>query len=171
MKAIHYFSIIILVLNFSTTNAQNLFLIGSKTYKSSETFKMKSKSYGGHDLDVLIAKDSENGLLVLTTDADPIAGVRIKGDAIIYLDDGTVVTCKDRNKFDHVDDVVSTIYNLTKLELEKMKKSNINSIRFFYGCYNCIAYTGEGSFTAVNITEGYFFKKTDFRLVISELFY
>jgi len=76
--------------------------------------------------------------------------VRIAGDILIYLTDGTVITCIDRKIFDLADDMATTVYYLTKTELEKMTQSNLKTIRFSLKCFDCFSSTEEGNFTASN---------------------
>lgn len=142
-------------------NGQNTFFIGQKTYACTETFTLKTnKDFGGHDLDVLIAKNGDAGMIVLSTELMG-TGVRIKGNALIYLEDGTVLTCIDRGKFDYVDDIATTIYYLTKEEVRKMRNSNISSIRFSLKCFQCTVSSEEGDFSASNKESGYSFNKKD----------
>lgn len=158
----HYIITTLLLLTLSQfAIGQNTFFIGQKTYPCTEKFTLKSnKEFGGHDLDVLIAKNGESGMIVLSTELMG-GGVRIKGNVLIYLEDGTVLTCIDRGKFDYVDDIATTIYYLTKDEILKMKNSNINSIRFSLKCFECSISTEEGNFSASNKETGYGYSKTE----------
>lgn len=144
-----------LVLIQSSSFGQNLFFIGNNAYPCTETFTLKSNSkFQGYDLDVLIAKDNQKGLLALSTQVMG-GGIRIKGQTIIYLDDGSVITCFDNDIYDFVDNVATTVYYLTGKEIEKIKNSNINTIRFSLKCYNCSMSTEEGDFSASNKDSGY----------------
>lgn len=58
---------------------------------------------------------------------------RVKNKLILYLDNNEVITCVDRGKFDIVDDYATTLYYLTKEEINKLKKSNISTIRYTVG--------------------------------------
>ncbi len=124
--------ITIFSLLLSISKAQNLFFIGEKNYQCSPTFTLIG---GGsmnnivhlNDLNVLIAKNGETGMLVLSR---YVTDALIKGKVLVYLDDGTVITCIDRNIYDYVDNIATTVYYLTKEEIEKMKNSNINTIRY-----------------------------------------
>ena len=163
----------ILFLTFLIVNGQNTFFIGQKTYVSTKKFTLKSnKDFGGHDLDVLIAKNGESGMIVLSIKLTG-GGVRIKGNVVIYLEDGTVLTCIDRGKFDYVDDIATTIYYLTKEEISKMRGSNISSIRFSIKCFQCISSSEEGNYSASNRESGYIYnkiEKTDVPSLIEVLF-
>lgn len=166
-----FLSIIALLGSFTFLTAQDLFFIGEKAYPSTESFKfLGNGELMSHDLSITIAKNGEAGLIAFTT---PIlgGGVRIKGKALIYLDDATQITCIDRNQFDFVDDKATTIYSLTKEEVLKLKSTNINTIRFTLKCYECMSSSEEGDFTASNRT--YNFRsggKTDVSSLVRELF-
>ena len=156
----------------ATSSGQNLFFIGEKSYPCTETFELQSNSdFGSNDLDVLIAKDGTKGLFVVSTRT--MTGVLIRGKLIIYLDDGTVISCIDRGKYDYVDNVATTVYYLTADELTKMKNSNINTVRYALKCGDCLS-TQEGNFSASNKASGYGLygssEKTDVPNLIKELF-
>jgi len=96
-KVILLFALIFAI--YTTANAQNLFFIGDKSYPSTETFTMESNAeFGSSNLDVLFAKDGTTGLIAVSTTS--MTGVLIKGKLSIYLDDGTVISCVDRGKYD-----------------------------------------------------------------------
>jgi len=98
--------------------------------------------------------------------------VLIRGKLTIYLDDGTVISCLDRGKYDYVDNIATTIFYLTKDELEKMKVVNINTIRYTLKCVSGCSYPTE-SFSASNKESGYGYEKkekTDVPNLIRELF-
>ena len=142
----------IFLISTLSSYSQDTFLIGSKTYPCTSTFQFNSPMGSqGHDLDILIAKNGETGMIVLSTYIMSGGGVRIKGNISIYLDDATVITCIDNGKFDFVDNTATTIYYLTKEEITKIKKSNITKIRFSLKCYGNTVMSGEeGNFTASN---------------------
>jgi hypothetical protein len=93
--------------------------------------------------------------------------VKISGKLIIYLDDGTVISCIDRGINDNVDDIAISAYTLTTAELNKMKQSNINTIRYQIECPICgLINLWEGIYSASNKENS----KTDFTRVISEFY-
>lgn len=80
--------------------AQNFFFIGEKSYKSTPSFTFKANSSSGEDLEILIAKKESGFLIALTANVpgdDETCKHNIKGDIIIYLEDGKVITCSDRS--------------------------------------------------------------------------
>lgn len=66
------------------------------------------------------------------------------------MNDGTVINCIDRNIYDYVNNIATTVYYLTIQEITKMKNSNINTIRYNLKCMKCGISIEEGSFTAEN---------------------
>ena len=101
--------IITLALSYAVNvNGQNLVFIGENSYQSTETFTLQSNSDDDYitDLNLLFAKDGEKGLLVVSSKL--VSTVRISGKLIIYLDDGTVITCIDSSIKDNVDAVSYT---------------------------------------------------------------
>jgi hypothetical protein len=148
------------------SNGQNFFFIGDKSYPSTEIFTLKSNSDHSdiNDLKVLFAKDGTTGLLIVTTKT--VSTVRISEKLIIYLDDGTVISCIDKGISDNVDDIASTAYHLTDEEMIKMKKSNINTVRYVIKCAKCLISPLEGNYSASNKGSS----KTDFPTIITNFF-
>lgn len=149
----------ILILSSIVSFSQQKFFIGTKAYDCTPTFTLVAKdSFTGHDLEVCIIKNSNTGMIALSTKLMS-EGVRIKGNILIYLEDNTVITCIDRGKFDVVDNIATTIYYLTEGEINKMKESNIYSIRFNLKCYNCMISSEEGTFSVSNTSSIFYTEK------------
>lgn len=82
------FIIAVLFINL-TANGQKLFLIGEKSYLSTDTINLKANS-GYDDLDVFIAKDGKSGVIAVNIHA--IVDNIFCGKLIIFLKDGNVIT-------------------------------------------------------------------------------
>ena len=149
-----------------SANGQNFFFIGEKSYQCTEAFTLKTNSSTSYidDLKVLLAKDRTTGVFIVSTKT--ASTVRISGKLIIYLDDGTVISCIDRGIKDNVDDIASSAYQLTNVELAKMKNSNINTVRYEIKCAECISVLAEGNYSASNKGNS----KTDFPAIINEFY-
>jgi hypothetical protein len=149
------------------TSAQNFTFIGENSYPSTERFVLQSNSDKEDigDLNVVFAKDGETALVIVSsklTDA-----VKIANKLIVYLDDGTVISCTDRGINDNVDDVATSVYRLTSSEIGKMKKSNINTVRYEIVCPICGVFNmWEGVYSASNKESS----KTDFTKVVERFF-
>ena len=117
-----------------TANGQNLFFIGENSYPSSESFALQSNLDDGEDLNVLFAKDGATAVIAVTKKSSQ-QGTIISGKLIIYLDDGTVITCMDRGESYYVDDTAKAVYSLTNKQVNKMKNSNINTVGYILKIY------------------------------------
>lgn len=153
--------------------SQNTFFIGEKTYACTETYRLEKAFTSKSNLGVVFIKDGEKGMIAVTTDAH-LGSRRIKGKLMIYLDNNTIITCLDRNKFDIVNDEATTIYYLTKDEINKLQNSNISSIRYTVGCVNCGgAPDFPKNYSVSNEAEDFGFhkkEKINFPSIIEELF-
>ena len=118
-----------------TANGQNLFFIGENSYPCTESFALQSNLDDGEDLNVLFAKDGATAVIAVTTKSS-LQGTIISGKLIIYLDDGTVITCMDRGETYYVDDTAKAVYSLTNEQVNKMKNSNINTVRYILKMYD-----------------------------------
>jgi hypothetical protein len=149
-----------------TAKGQNFFFIGEESYLCTETKTLQSNSEDAdiNDLNVLFAKDGTMGVFIVSIKT--VSTVRISGKLIIYLDDGTVISCIDRGKNDNVDDIASSAYQLTNEELGKMKNSNINTVRYELKCAECYTSPREGNYSASNKRSS----RIDFPALITEFF-
>ena len=97
-------------------NGQKLFFIGENSYPSTETFTLQSNSDRNYinDLNLIFAKDGAKGLLVVSSKL--VSTVRISGKLVIYLEDGTAITCFDRGIKNNIDGIASSAYHLTNIE-------------------------------------------------------
>lgn len=155
----YLFIAVLFVFTFSNTYSQDLFFIGEKSYPSTGTFMLKSNMNHGENLFVTIAKKGNGGIINLKTNIwggnDDWCPLYIRGKAIIYLDNGNVISCIDRGIHDSVDNTTSTVYYLTLTEIEMLKKSNINIIRYSIGPGVSTCTTSQsGNFSASNKSDG-----------------
>ena len=150
-KRIFFLIIFCLALEYNLS-AQNLFFIGSKSYPSTGSFDLLIKTdYGEEEtLGCLIAKNISTGFFVISRKT--MTGSVIKGNAVIYLDDGSVITLLDKGRRDYVDGTSTNVYTLTAAEIIKLKNSIINTVRFSIKCPqepHCYS-SEDGNFTASN---------------------
>lgn len=117
-----------------TANGQNLFFIGENSYPCTEPFALQSNLDDGEDLNVLFAKDGATALIAVTTKSS-LQKTIISGKLIIYLDDGTVITCIDKGESYYIDNNAKAVYSLTNEQVNKMKNSNINTVSFILKIY------------------------------------
>lgn len=167
--------ILLVVTFYHTSSFSQIFILGDKSYPSTKTFTLIANSNTGEDLNVSIAKKKEGGMIVLKTEIlggdSEWCRHRIKGNIIIYLDNGKVIKCLDRKKYDSVDGYITTIYYLTNSELLELKLSNINTIRYTIKTIpNSCSSSQEGSFSASNVIGKYGSKREDIPLELKSKF-
>lgn len=160
------------LLVFSITSfSQNTFYIGEQSYPCTEEFYMEcsigfqlgAKRYGSDialpAVKIIIAKNETQGLFVISIPLFNDNSLRIKGKLMIYLEDGSVISCIDRGINDYVDNTTTTVYYLSYSEIQQMKNSNISKIRFSV-VSNIPGYTtNNNNYTAsfpYQIVEGYY---------------
>lgn len=175
MKKI-FLSVFLVFILITYSNGQSNFLIGDDVYPCTDAQKLKLNSdYLSYDgIEVIFAKDGVKAMLILSI---KLGGgnphERIAKSLFIYLDDNNILKCPDSNKYDVVDDVVTTIYYITNEQLTKLKSVNIDKIRFSIKCIDCISSGIEGDYTASNAVSKFSFDKierTDFPSLIKKLF-
>lgn len=126
-----------------TANGQDLFLIGEKSYPCTKAITLKSNSDERYDLDIFLAKNGKSGLFAVSRES--ILGEVFTGKLIIYLKDGNVLTCNESVASEKVDDRSKALYNLTADQLNKLKTSNIHTVK-----YTMIFLSKENNFSASN---------------------
>lgn len=155
MKTKFIFPFLLVFFN-TTLYGQNTFFVGQNSYPASETFSLHSPGGGGvagpHEIETTFAKKDNQVLLILST-YSYMRSVGIKGNILLYLEDGTVIKCIDRGIKDMVNDKATTVYYLTEKEVSQLQKSNLRSIRYSRKCISCISSPMEGDYTASNIAE------------------
>jgi hypothetical protein len=110
---------------------QNLFFIGNKSYPSSDKLIIGDYKNGGiiyGDFYVVLAKNSKTGIISFHLAEGTMSD--LVGNAVLYLDDNTTISLKNTGIHDNVNGKNIYVFYLTSLEIEKLKKTNVNSIRF-----------------------------------------
>jgi hypothetical protein len=116
---------LLLFCNISFT--QNSIYIGTKTYRATQEWQFTIEN-GFPEIGnatITFAKNGTNGFLMISVDTHH----PLKGNVMIYLDNGAAILCNDTKMKDMHDGLTIGIYNLTSSEIVKMKNSNISSIR------------------------------------------
>ena len=111
-----------------TAKGQNLFLIGEHSYPCTEIITFQANSDDKSELNVLFAKDGTAGVFGISTEFFMYAIFSEK--LIIYLKDGIVITCDNRGVTEYVDHHAKAVYYLTNEQLNKMKNSDIHTVRY-----------------------------------------
>jgi len=109
-------------------NGQNLFFIGENSYACTEKMTLRSNSDNSDDLDIFLSKDGNAGLILVSVKS--LLGAQFGNSIIIYLHDGSVIKSTDRRTIDYIDNRAKAVYYLTSDQLDKLRKSNIHTVRY-----------------------------------------
>ena len=142
--------LIILTATLSITlsaKGQNLFFIDENSYPCTDTITLQPNSDDASDLNVLLAKDGKTGLFAVSTESN---WGKFSGKLIIYLEDGTVITFNDSITSERVDNRAKAVYHLTSDQLNKMKNSNIHTVRYTLELIDVGLPTSEWNLSASN---------------------
>ena len=123
------FQILLLTIIFVQNSiAQGIFFIGDNTYPCTKAYKFPIECFNDeryNNLKLFFVKDGSKGMVVFEKKNDIVCGT-----ILFYLEDNSIIKLYDKNKFDFVNGIYSSIYYLTASEIEKLKKLNINTIRY-----------------------------------------
>lgn len=103
----------IMFLFVCSLSSQNRCFVGEKSYLCSKEVAFKYPGRQGNKLTIKFLKEKDVGMIALTIDASTNM-YKITGKILIYLENGTVIACIDRNKYDFANREATTIYHLTK---------------------------------------------------------
>lgn len=98
---------------------------------------------------IQVGKTDKGGLLqiaVQTTDASFFIG----GVVYVYLEDNKVIVCTDKGLRENKNNVATAWYTFSAAEMNKLKATNIGSIRFSIRGKQSPFSSQTGTFTAVN---------------------
>jgi len=111
-----------------SVKGQNLFFIGENSFPCTEKISLQSNADDGSDLIILFAKDGKTGLFAVIAESSIVS--QFSDKVIIYLEDGKVLTCTQKRANDLVDNLAKAVFSLTNDQLEKLKNSNIHTVRY-----------------------------------------
>ncbi|RZJ52214.1 MAG: hypothetical protein EOO44_12540 [Flavobacterium sp.] len=135
-------------------NAQQTMIVnGSKPFPATQeyTFICEKYAYTG-ETKVQVAKTEKGGILKLSI-ATSNDKARIAGGVYVDLANGDVIPCVDKNVKESADGKTTSYYYFTPAEINKLKKTDIKSIRFIIvGGSNTFG-NQTGYFTTVNKME------------------
>ena len=129
---------------------QTISIKGSKPYAATEeyTFICDKYAYTGQ-VNVQIGKTEKGGILKLTVSI-PNDNVKISGGVYVDLVNGDAIACIDKNSKETIDGKTTSYYYFTPSEFIKIKKTDIQSIRFIISDTSNTFGNQAGYFTAVN---------------------
>jgi len=145
---------LILLLLSTFANAQETMSVkGSKAYPATQNYTFICEKYAfSGETNVQVAKTEKGGILKLSiATANPEA--RISGGVYVDLANGDVIACVDKNVKETVEGTTTSYYYFTPAEMIKLKKADIQGIRFIIAGNSKSFGNQTGYFTAVNKTD------------------
>lgn len=141
----------LLLLMASFANAQETISIkGSKPYPATQNYIFICEKYAfSGETNVQIAKTEKGGVLKLTINTANDQA-RISGGVYVDLANGDVIPCVDKNVKESADGKTTAYYYFTPAEMIKLKKTDIQAIRFIIAGGSNSFGNQTGYFTAVN---------------------
>lgn len=130
--------------------AQQMMEIKGKSYPATDKWDFICENYAlTGTTEIQIAKSDKGGLLAIsTTTTDP--AFYIGGVAYVYLSDQTVMVCTDKNLRENKDGKMTAWYHFSAAEMQKLRTTAIESVRFNIRG-NAKKFSSQiGNFTAVN---------------------
>ncbi|MGM8363147.1 hypothetical protein ACSV4D_14635 [Flavobacterium sp. ARAG 55.4] len=130
--------------------SQEIMTLKSKNYKATTAWSFITPNYAlSNKIQVQIARTENGGILKLsaaTTNTDFI----LSGTVYVYLSDNSFISCTDKGLFENSVNTLNSYFIFTAAEMNRLKKSNIESIRFnIKGNSNSFS-SQTGNFTAIN---------------------
>jgi hypothetical protein len=142
---------LLLLLLSTFVNAQETMSVkGSKAYPATQNYTFICERYAfSGETNVQIAKTEKGGILKLSI-ATANAEARISGGVYVDLVNGDVIACVDKNVKETADGKTTSYYYFTPAEMVKLKKADIQGIRFIVTGNSKSFGNQTGYFTAVN---------------------
>lgn len=151
---------IVCIATTAATSQETLSYKGSKPYRATNSWNFLCENYAlTGAATIQIAKTEKGGILKLAVETTNPA-FSIAGTAYVYLTDNFSITCSDKGIRENKENQIVSYYSLSPIEMNKIKTTDIQSIRFNIkgngGTFN----SQTGNFTAVN-KKTYFSTVTD----------
>ena len=123
----------ILVLVVSLSFSQNNLYIGTKSYPATRTwgflFANEYNNWTDNSLGISVAKKNDGSGLFVVSAHSIFSNESISGLIILYLDNGETISLATRVSKDFSDDYITSIYSLSKQQINKLKLSTIRKVR------------------------------------------
>lgn len=142
--------LLFLLIAITASSQEAMTIKGNKQYKASPNWNFVSNNYSfSGEVQVQIAKTENGGILKLSV-ATSNRQFILAGTVYVYLNDNSYISCTDKGLFENSDDTLTSYFMFTAAEMSKLKKQNIQSIRFnIKGKSNNFS-SQTGNFTAIN---------------------
>ena len=141
---------LLFITTISATSQEVLSFKGSKSYQATNSWDFICENYAmTGSATIQIAKTEKGGILKLAVETtNPV--FNIAGIVYVYLTDYTIITCSDKGIRENNGNQIVSYYSFLPLEMNKLKTTDIQSIRFNIKGISSKFSSQTGNFTAVN---------------------
>ena len=144
------FILLFLVISLNAFSQDKMILSDQSSIPATEVWKFMSDSYSYSGIvEVQIANNKSGGALLLQLEASQPT-FYIGGTAYLFLEDGNVITCTDKNVRSISGKFIQSYYILTATEINLLKKNKITDVRFRIIGDETQFSSPTGFFTAIN---------------------
>ena len=141
---------LLFIATISARSQEVLSFKGSKSYRATNSWNFICENYAlTGAATIQIAKTEKGGILKLTIETTNPA-FHISGIVYVYLTDNIVITCSDKGIRENIGNQMVSYYSFSPLEMNKIKTTDIQSIRFNITGKADTFNSQIGNFTAVN---------------------
>lgn len=144
-----------LFISVAASSQETMTVKGNKSYKATSNWNFLSNNYLlSGEVQVQVAKTETGGILKLSVETTNPKFI-ISGTVYLYLSDNSYIACTDKGLFENSDSKLNSYFLFTTTEMNKLRKLNIESLRFnIKGNSNDFS-SQTGNFTALNKTSYY----------------
>ncbi|TRX01531.1 hypothetical protein [Flavobacterium gawalongense] len=153
---------LLFIATISVKSQEVLSFKGSKPYRATNSWNFICENYALTGAAAIqIAKTEKGGILKLTVETTNPA-FNIAGIVYVYLTDYSIITCSDKGIRENNGNQIVSYYSFSPLEMNKMKTTDIQSIRFNIKGISSKFSSQTGNFTAVN--KNTYFSTTSYKI-------
>ncbi len=134
----------------SVLYAQETMTVNSKIYPATPTWNFICENYAYSGLtQIQIAQTEKGGLLKITVETNNTS-YAIAGNVYVDLTDMSAIVCTDKNQRETHGNKTTSYYSLTATEMNRLRKTEIQAVRYYIkGIKNKFS-SQTGYFTAFN---------------------
>ncbi|MBK0368434.1 hypothetical protein [Flavobacterium agrisoli] len=145
-----FFTFLLSLFIYSTSYCQEQIQFKNNIYKATPTWQFICNNYAASGfLKVQITTTKTGGILKIAIPTNN-ENNRITGNIYVDLKDVSFIVCTDKNENQYLDGETISYYNFTISEMERLKKVNIQDIRFSISGKSEVFGNQTGNFTAIN---------------------
>ncbi|MFV5687891.1 hypothetical protein ACM55M_04635 [Flavobacterium sp. ZT3R25] len=141
---------LLFIATISATSQELLSFKGSKSYRATNSWNFICENYALTGAAAIQIAKTEKGEILKITIETTNPAFNIAGIVYVYLTDNMVIICSDKGIRENTENQIVSYYSFSALEMNKIKTTDIQSIRFNIKGNASKFNSQTGNFTAVN---------------------